>query len=130
MNKTGIEIIAKERKRQIEVEGWNSEHDDEHINGELSQAAACYALPEQYRVYGKYGVPLLFPCWNTVWWKPSPWNRITELAKAGALIAAEIDRLQRNDYLSKVEHISPHVPLSEETKEVLNKVVEQAYKTK
>lgn len=29
------------------------------------------------------------------WWKPTPDDRIRELAKAGALIAAEIDRLQR-----------------------------------
>jgi hypothetical protein len=28
-------------------------------------------------------------------WKPTPDNRIRELEKAGALIAAEIDRLQR-----------------------------------
>lgn len=36
----------------------------------------------------------MFP-FSSVWWKPSPENRIKELAKAGALIAAEIDRLQR-----------------------------------
>jgi hypothetical protein len=28
-------------------------------------------------------------------WKPTPGNRIRELEKAGALIAAEIDRLSR-----------------------------------
>ena len=39
-------------------------------------------------------VPVMFP-FSSVWWKPSPENRIKELAKAGALIAAEIDRLQR-----------------------------------
>jgi hypothetical protein len=33
--------------------------------------------------------------WDREWWKPTPNNRIRELAKAGALIAAEIDRLQR-----------------------------------
>jgi len=27
---TGIELITKERTRQIEVEGWDSEHDDKH----------------------------------------------------------------------------------------------------
>ena len=30
------------------------------------------------------------------WWKPTPKNRVRELVKAGALIAAEIDRLQRD----------------------------------
>jgi hypothetical protein len=33
--------------------------------------------------------------WDKGWWKPTPDNRIRELEKAGALIAAEIDRLQR-----------------------------------
>lgn len=32
--------------------------------------------------------------WAEKWWKPSPGDRIRELEKAGALIAAEIDRLQ------------------------------------
>jgi hypothetical protein len=31
--------------------------------------------------------------WDESWWKPG--DRIRELAKAGALIAAEIDRLNR-----------------------------------
>ena len=29
---TGNELIAAERKRQIEVEGWSPEHDDGHIS--------------------------------------------------------------------------------------------------
>lgn len=33
--------------------------------------------------------------WDKSWWKPTPDDRIRELIKAGALIAAEIDRLQR-----------------------------------
>ena len=41
--KTGIQIIEEERQRQIDVEGWTDEHDDQHINGELSNAAACYS---------------------------------------------------------------------------------------
>ena len=32
--------------------------------------------------------------WDLEWFKPSPYDRIRELVKAGALIAAEIDRLQ------------------------------------
>lgn len=92
--KTGIEIIAEERKRQIEVEGWDSEHDKIANNDEqLAEAAALYALPEIRRTY-EYDVNNLWP-WNKKWWKPTPNDRIRELAKAGALIAAEIDRLQR-----------------------------------
>lgn len=40
------------------------------------------------------GAPAGWP-WHPKWWKPTPDDRIRELAKAGALIAAEIDRLQR-----------------------------------
>ena len=92
--KTGIELIAEERQRQIDVEGWNAEHDDIGHNGEqLAEAAALYALPEIRRCY-EYDVMNLWP-WDKKWWKPTPDDRVRELAKAGALIAAEIDRLQR-----------------------------------
>ena len=81
--KSGIELIAKERQRQIEAEGWTPEHDDQHVHGELADAAACYVD----------GNPVGWP-WDEKWWKPSS-DPIRNLAKAGALIAAEIDRLQR-----------------------------------
>ena len=92
---TGIERISAERQRQIEKEGWTPEHDDEHREGELARAAACYALPPKaYEIEGL--PPAIWPRgWDRKWWKPSPDNRIRELEKAGALIAAEIDRLQR-----------------------------------
>lgn len=83
--KTGIELIATERQRQIEGEGCSQEHDDEHAGGELADAAACYAMGRQLPVWP----------WDIDWWKPTPNDRVRELVKAGALIAAEIDRLQR-----------------------------------
>ena len=108
---TGVQLIAAERHRQITSEGWTPEHDDEHDNEELARAAVCYALPAQWRVVKRpemfwplaltpnlpkggsnyYG---LWP-WEPGYWKPTPNDRIRELVKAGALIAAEIDRLQR-----------------------------------
>jgi hypothetical protein len=94
--KGGIYLIAEERQRQIEVEGWTFEHDDSHRAGELAAAAVCYALPHFIRTENL--VNALWP-WNKQWWKPAIQplkdTRIRELAKAGALIAAEIDRLQR-----------------------------------
>lgn len=105
--KTGIELITKERQRQIDVEEWTSEHDDEYINGELASAGACYAMPRKERekyqsvsfIKGSVGAlkvwyPRWWP-WKVFWWKPTPDDRIRELTKAGALILAEIDRLQR-----------------------------------
>jgi hypothetical protein len=96
---TGIERIAAERKRQIEVEGFTAEHDDQWEAGELAQAALCYCMeppdPEEI-LYGvvEASVPDEWP-WDSSWWKSTPENRIRELEKAGALIAAEIDRLLR-----------------------------------
>lgn len=96
--KRGIEMIAEERQRQIEVEGWSKEHDAKHTNDSLAFAAVCYAIPSELRHYSycplrKERVPDFWP-WNKEWWKPCPQDRIRELVKAGALIAAEIDRLQ------------------------------------
>lgn len=86
---SGIEDIAAERQRQIEVEGWSPEHDDEHTNGELADAAACYAGDKrQFNT----AAPTNWP-WSQGWWKPA--DRRRNLVKAGALIVAEIERLDR-----------------------------------
>lgn len=90
----GIDRIAAERQRQVEVEGWTAEHDAAHGGASLSLAAACYALPSgirQRKVWSRTLVELLWP-WELRGWKPNR-DRIRELEKAGALIAAEIDRL-------------------------------------
>lgn len=112
--KTGIELIAEERARQITAEGWTAEHDDIHTSGELAEAAVCYAKPDGKRRMLQERVPVntargladpdsfhqvtvLIPAgwpWHAEWWKPTD-DRMRELVKAGALIAAEIDRLQR-----------------------------------
>jgi len=42
--KTGIELIAYERKRQIEKEGYTKEHDAGHVFGEMAYLGATYAL--------------------------------------------------------------------------------------
>lgn len=91
---TGAELIAAERGRQKSVEGWTSEHDDEHTQGQLARAAKVYiqaALDaEESRKREVYaGWP-----WEYQWLKVSL-EPVDNLKKAGALIAAEIDRLQR-----------------------------------
>jgi len=42
---TGTFLIAKERMRQMEKEGWSLEHDSEHERDEMAWAAVCYAAP-------------------------------------------------------------------------------------
>ncbi len=89
----GIVEIAAERRRQIEVEGWTPEHDDQYVNGEMAQAAACYAAyDDSAGELHQDHVKRMWP-WADEWWKPR--DRLRDLVRAGALIAAEIDRLKR-----------------------------------
>lgn len=101
-----IEEIAAERKRQIEVEGWAPEHDDEHATGELSLAATAYvstvaaglqtisftSKPLKVSGYMDIPMPKYWP-FAPSWWKPKSLRR--DLIRAAALIVAEIERLDR-----------------------------------
>jgi hypothetical protein len=94
----GVFLIAAERHRQMSAEGWTPEHDDEHADAALVCAAICYAeagsgFDLEISPSRTQKVPFLWP-WEESWWKPSD-DLVRNLAKAGALIAAEIDRLQR-----------------------------------
>lgn len=100
--KTGIELIAEERERQKQIEGWTPEHDDAHEAEEMLQAAICYCGHAASYEMNLSDVP--WP-WAQEWWKPS--NPIRDLTKAGALIAAEIDRLQRAASVSNVRLSEP-----------------------
>lgn len=103
--KTGIELIAEERQRQIEKEGWTHEHDDQHTDGELAVAACVYTDFANYHgefdlMEGNGKAKVLIPRdfkwpFEKQWLKLTPENRVRELQKAGALIAAEIDRVNR-----------------------------------
>lgn len=94
MTKAAEDVLA-ERQRQRDVEGWTPEHDDTHTAGELAQAAAAYAF---YCTEAENGQPTaveLWPTnWSEDWWKASDDSR-RNLVKAGALILAEIERLDR-----------------------------------
>ena len=115
-----IEEIAAERRRQIEVKGWTSEHDDEHTDSSLALAAVAYAMPVQLYQQVDYAAgPAFVDPWPDSWaehWDkrnhygerrtnpgnspPDPATYTAEerrdlLVKAGALIVAEIERLDR-----------------------------------
>lgn len=87
---TGAELIAEERKRQVEKEGYTAKNDDKQSKRELARAAACYAIDHVNPTQLGFGWP-----WDRQCWKPTPDDPVRQLVKAGALIAAEIDRLQR-----------------------------------
>ncbi len=82
LTKAEVDVMA-ERQRQIYKELWTTAHDDKYKDNELSRAAACYAL----------GVTAYWPLKWQGWWKPT--SRRRDLVKAGALILAEIERLDR-----------------------------------
>lgn len=86
-------MIAAERARQVAAEGYTPEHDASHPVGELARAGAAYAL---WAAGGGRTGPNPYDAMR--WWPPD-WkfgyddDPVRALAKAGALIAAEIDRL-------------------------------------
>jgi len=121
--KTGVELIAEERKRQIEVEGYDLERDKQHYeNGQLMGAAGCYlsnALSKAYSksdvfqpfsrfeirqsIESRFGFGLPQPTFTDAWpWDPQYDKRdkhdiLRSLVISGALIAAQIDLLQSGD---------------------------------
>lgn len=100
----GAAAIVRERTRQVDWEGWSPEHDLHHADGELLSAALAYARATELRRVGypaeliQQGIPRgnftgsVWP-WSAVTFKPMDDPR--DLARAGALIAAELDRLHQ-----------------------------------
>lgn len=96
--KTGIELITEERLEQIQKHGFTLENDQEHNASELVEAALSCLFYDRLLI-NRFGV-MSHPGY---WW-PTQFNeeiyskieakdRIGQLKVAGALIAAEIDRL-------------------------------------
>jgi hypothetical protein len=84
---SGAELIAQERKEQIEKHGFTTEADSRYYNEEQLREAAVGVL-----AYDSFGVP---DNWNVKQFQymvSKPYKE--RLIIAGALIAAEIDRLQ------------------------------------
>ncbi len=109
--KTGIELIAQERKKQIKKHGFDLEHDQIHDDGALIDAALVCASYEILYTKHKYAGAIHFDIVDKSNWKLpvyydgnvlvpnhklSDEKRIHQLTVAGALMAAEIDRIQNN----------------------------------
>lgn len=97
-----VDVIA-ERRRQVEKEGWTPEHDDQHCDGSLREAAAVYAFYAGHPNRGSArGLWSMWPRkWSAGWYKPTSTRR--DLVKAAALLLAELERLDRAD-ARKREH--------------------------
>jgi hypothetical protein len=101
----GVMAIANARIKQIDDHGFNPQQDDGYERDELLRAAACYLLLQVPDTNGgEYVTPEvmtglgLWP-WHPEWFKPK--DRLENLERAGALIAAELDRLHRADVESR-----------------------------
>lgn len=95
---TSMDLVLGERLRQVVSEGFDAEHDDnEHEGGQLAMAAACYAAPVPIftvEFCGDGDTHDAWP-WGEEWDKREDHPRLKCLMIAGALILAEMDRLNR-----------------------------------
>jgi hypothetical protein len=118
------ELVLQERRRQVEAEGFDHAHDDKHCRSELALAAACYSAPFPIFQLIRNRDDFIFTDpwpWTRSWDKrprnpgtshpnhikllppggllnidqTPPEDRMRCLAKAGALILAEMERLKR-----------------------------------
>lgn len=84
----GLVKIVQERRRQVEEEGYDADHDDGYVEGELALAAADLLLEgaDPMNIEDPWGLKARHKG-----------NRIRQLEIAGALVAAELDRLLRTE---------------------------------
>ncbi len=122
MDTRAVRDVIADRLRLVSGEGWTPEHDDEHREGEMARAAAAYAyfasLDDKSRATnmhlehepGRINIlRWIWPgTWGWRWWKPK--DRRRDLVRAGALIIAEIERLDRLAARSATRTKAPHSP--------------------
>lgn len=96
--KAAVDVLS-ERERQKTSEGWTAEHDDGHVNDEIAALATYYAMPPGARDWPAsetgYGATLGEAIVPEGWAPSTAGDRRRELVKAGALVLAEIERLDR-----------------------------------
>lgn len=81
--------VVAERQRQVTAEGWSISRDDNYVHRQLMWAAVTYCFSAANdRKYAERFWP-----WDNDWFKPTDERR--DLVKAGALILAEIERIDR-----------------------------------
>ena len=86
-----VQSVIAERQRHQSAEGWTPEHDDQYSKSQLLWASSCYVLNA---IHPFNRIPFGWP-WTPEWWKPT--NPRRDMVKAGALILAEIERIDRQE---------------------------------
>lgn len=112
-----LDEIAAERFRQISDEGFDPRHDDRYLFGELSRAAGCYAqaagrhiaslsgFAMPWATYRDMPMPPEWP-WAARWWKPK--SAREDLIRAGALILAQVEAIDRSASGEAADGFNPH----------------------
>jgi hypothetical protein len=85
-----MQAVIAERWRQIDAEGWDLAHDDDHPRGVLARAGGAY-LANAGAAPGAL-IPERWP-WADEWWKPTDFRR--NLVKGTALAIAEGEKFDR-----------------------------------
>lgn len=96
----GAALIAGERERQ-KAKGYTDEHDDAHGDGMLLHAAMLLVVDEAGHTVAGVEPPTMQGPWpdQLLLWVNNKYmnDEIRRLVIAGAMVAAEIDRLIRDD---------------------------------
>lgn len=90
-----LELVAKERTRQIVEKGYTAKHDDEHTDGSIADAGACYASTVNAYKKDAYGLYCPLWRWDIEYFKKEDHDRKQQLIIAAAFINAEYDRIVR-----------------------------------
>ena len=94
--------VRAERRRQVNVEGYDADHDARHFDEDLLEAGLCYLwhctdrIPaHRYNDLGDGGkpIPMSWP-WQSSSWKPKDKRR--DLVRAGALFLADQENWSRH----------------------------------
>jgi hypothetical protein len=91
--------MVRERKHRIIEEGFTIEHDDQHTEGELSIASACYAVAGIDGVSVKAGKMATHPAWpwDEQWDKREQHDAYRRKIIAAALLLSEAERMKREE---------------------------------
>lgn len=95
-----LELVAKERTRQIVEKGYTAEHDDEHTDGSLADAAACFSSNSDLFRISYVNYVELWP-WEPEFFTKRQHDRKQQLIIAAAFINAEYDRIVRAEQKNK-----------------------------
>lgn len=97
-----LNLVKAERQKQINKHGYTPEHDDEHTDGSIADAGACYAATEM--IYQRVDIEYFKEVykWDLDYYTKSQHDRKDQLVIAASLIMAEYERIVRKEQKATV----------------------------